>query len=193
MSGVYTGALGSLVPSTETIYASIFVVATTVLSPKAEVSTSTSPGRSTDALVVSGVSVSNAVMALVRADDLQSVDAAMYDLQAKLRSGEYGLALELDRLARGTLDTQCGVDERGLAVETLAGAKVQALESVVVRLIRDLCSSDDEHMRVSAIAAATHLSAECKQSLRPTFTLLSTTSTTRVRRASSAFLRASSS
>ncbi|WP_433931154.1 hypothetical protein AB3662_43595 [Sorangium cellulosum] len=132
------------------------------------------------------------VVALMAAHDIDSIDAATSDIQKRLRAyRDEAVADELDGIARGRIGVSYDQEKRILAMEALAGAKVASFEPMVLELIRHMCSTDDEHLQVAAVAVATHLSRLGKRELRSLMIRLSTEASERVRRAAAAFLRAS--
>ncbi|WP_437732187.1 hypothetical protein [Sorangium sp. So ce1335] len=160
-----------------------------------EIETGANPDRTatTPLRMVRRVSISPYVAALVEAHDVDAIDSARAQIQSRLRAyHDESLAAELDALVRGQLGIPCDADQRALAIDALAGAKVALFEPMVVELVKYMCSSGDEHLQVAAIAASTHLRRYRKGELRPLMTLLSSGGSERVRRAAKAFLRVAS-
>lgn len=140
------------------------------------------------ATVVTTPAVGDAVLGLLHAQDADEIDEVMGELQGKLRQGDTSLALDLNRMARTTGHPGVTADERGLAIQTLAGARIRGLADFVFRLIADACQQDVDRVKVSAIAAATHLPREKRGNLRPIVEQLSRHSNRDVQRAAQAFL-----
>lgn len=116
-------------------------------------------------------------------------DEALDRIVARLRHRDDALALKLFRLA---LDPEAEPDTRGLALESLAMAKLSGYEPLVSLLIQRLLRSPKATLRFGAVAAASDVSLVHRSALRRAIEERTTDAEPRaeVRRAALSFLAA---
>jgi len=136
--------------------------------------------------VASNANFDVSILALMAADDIDAVDEAIVAVRQDIRATNRGVVEQVAKVARddGQPDS---IRERALFA--LAESRVGEFEPILMSLIDELCKTGSDALKLSAIAAATHLSASARQSIRPTMMGLSANGAQRIQKAALAFLR----
>jgi hypothetical protein len=120
--------------------------------------------------------------------ECEDSEQLMHELQEELRCGNRRIA---QMLASAFHQRRFDADARGLALETLAAARVRSFEPQVVELVRTAIESPEPELQFAGIAAASDLSRTKQVAIsRVVRSLISApTASTLVKQAGEAFLK----
>lgn len=141
--------------------------------------------RTTDATTAPEANPVPILLSSTRDDDL---DRTIRVFRLRLRSADHQLAIQLEHHALFARDPM----ERSLALDILAGARVDAFHVRVVHIIKQFLLDRDEDVRVSGIAAGSFLPRSVKVGLRDQVRVaIAAGASQDMQRAGTAFLRES--